>query len=231
MAEASIPGGRKCFFEEEYQANNGGYGTVTKRRRVERPYEEAILIGSQSADGYYHLPVFDLDYPARLHHDDRNGPCAVLEVCEEGPLDWIRRIFGSPKRSHRPRLGERAAICKFLDLAHKYGLIADPYRNDPWLKEEGRLIVPFPAITFVVPATLVPSSTPEHHHLYLDVRLDWNTQYRPLLKAAGHAGVIQKEYYTCSRDADMAFLLKPGLTKDAIRAAQRISKHAGPGPR
>ena len=50
-----------------------------------------------------------------------------------------------------------------------------------------------PVLDIDVPARLVPSSTPGHHHLYLDVDLTWG-RYRDLLAALAAAGVIEDGY-------------------------------------
>lgn len=55
-----------------------------------------------------------------------------------------------------------------------------------------------PVLDIDFEASLVPSSTPGHYHLYLDgIELSWR-QYRRLLKALAKAGVIQRGYYCWS---------------------------------
>lgn len=63
-----------------------------------------------------------------------------------------------------------------------------------------------PVLDLDIPATLVPSSTPGHSHLYLDVDVTW-AQYMMLLAALAAAGIIEQGYvktsiqrgYTCVR--------------------------------
>lgn len=50
-----------------------------------------------------------------------------------------------------------------------------------------------PVLDIDIPAQLVPSSTPGHYHLYLDVEVDW-PEYASLLCALEDAGVIQHGY-------------------------------------
>lgn len=49
------------------------------------------------------------------------------------------------------------------------------------------------AIDLDVPAVLVPSSTPGHSHLYIDVPMTWET-YANLLKALSAAGIVEDGY-------------------------------------
>ncbi len=52
-----------------------------------------------------------------------------------------------------------------------------------------------PVLDLDFSATLLPSSTPGHHHLYLDgLLLPW-WRYRVLLRVLAWAGVIEKAYY------------------------------------
>ena len=52
-----------------------------------------------------------------------------------------------------------------------------------------------PVLDLDFSATLLPSSTPGHHHLYLDgIELSW-WRYRVLLRVLAWAGVIDKAYY------------------------------------
>lgn len=46
-------------------------------------------------------------------------------------------------------------------------------------------------------AALIPSSTPGHHHLILDVAMEWD-EYEKLLTALAEAGVIEKNYAKAS---------------------------------
>lgn len=50
-----------------------------------------------------------------------------------------------------------------------------------------------PVIDLDLPARLVPSATPGHFHLFLDVAMDWPT-YVHLLEALAEAGLVQPGY-------------------------------------
>lgn len=51
-----------------------------------------------------------------------------------------------------------------------------------------------PVLDLDVPHVLVPSSTPGHSHLYLDVAMSWE-EYQNLLKALRDVGIIEEGYY------------------------------------
>lgn len=63
-----------------------------------------------------------------------------------------------------------------------------------------------------VPAHLVPSSTPGHSHLYIDVKVPWHTYLR-LLSALADAGVIERGYVGASKKRGGTFLRLPWVKK------------------
>lgn len=69
-----------------------------------------------------------------------------------------------------------------------------------------------PAIDLDVPARLIPSSTPGHFHLYIDVPMSWE-QYDTVLSALAFAGVVEDGYVNASRSREQSFLRRPGVTK------------------
>lgn len=75
-----------------------------------------------------------------------------------------------------------------------------------------------PALDIDFPARLVPSSTPGHFHLYLDVEMTW-TSYRRLLKALAKAGVIEKSWAKASIASGNTILSVPWRNKP--KAASR----------
>lgn len=54
-----------------------------------------------------------------------------------------------------------------------------------------------PVLDIDVPAFLVPSSTPGHSHLYIDVPMSWR-QYKRLLKAMSRANILERGYVKAS---------------------------------
>jgi len=69
-----------------------------------------------------------------------------------------------------------------------------------------------PAIDIDVPAYLIPSSTPGHSHLYIDVAMSWR-QYKKLLKALDQAGIVEYGYLRASLKRKRTDLRVPWLKK------------------
>lgn len=69
-----------------------------------------------------------------------------------------------------------------------------------------------PVLDIDVPHALVPSSTPGHSHLYLDVPMKWR-QYKKLLRAMAKAGVIEKGYMKASISRGHSAARVPWLKK------------------
>lgn len=55
-----------------------------------------------------------------------------------------------------------------------------------------------PVIDLDVPCTLVPSATPGHSHLYIDVSMTW-AKFEAILVALVDAGVVERGYLEASR--------------------------------
>jgi len=62
-----------------------------------------------------------------------------------------------------------------------------------------------PVIDLDVPARLVPSKTPGHFHLYIDVEMEWD-DYSELLWALAKAGIVEQNYVAASNVAGMSFV-------------------------
>jgi hypothetical protein len=75
-----------------------------------------------------------------------------------------------------------------------------------------------PILDIDFPATLIPSSTPGHHHLYLDTEMSWRT-YRRLIKALARAGVIEKSWAKASLRSGDTLLSPPWKKKESPTAA------------
>lgn len=73
-----------------------------------------------------------------------------------------------------------------------------------------------PVLDLDVPAWLVPSSTPGHSHLYINVKMSWE-QYQILLIALAQAGIIEENYMRHSLSHGRTYVRKPGITKDNER--------------
>lgn len=62
---------------------------------------------------------------------------------------------------------------------------------------EGQIDWHYPTLDIDFHAELIPSSTPDHFHLYLDKGMSWRT-YKRLLKELARAGIIEEGYYGAS---------------------------------
>ena len=69
-----------------------------------------------------------------------------------------------------------------------------------------------PTIDLDLPARLVESSTPGHHHLYVDVELSW-PRYLILLLGFTLSGLMGPSYFTHSLRRRMTMVRKPGVRK------------------
>lgn len=65
-----------------------------------------------------------------------------------------------------------------------------------------------------LPAKLIPSSTPDHYHLYIDRELDWQT-YSELLAALAKAGLIEDGYAGASIARGYTAARLPWVKKEA----------------
>jgi hypothetical protein len=63
-----------------------------------------------------------------------------------------------------------------------------------------------------IPATLVPSTTAGHHHLYIDAAMSWR-DYKNLLKALSRAGVIEPGFANASIRRKHSSVRVPWLKK------------------
>lgn len=64
-----------------------------------------------------------------------------------------------------------------------------------------------------LPATLLPSSTEGHSHLYIDHPMPWE-KYQTLLEALADAGVIEEGYARASIERRGTHLRIPGTKKE-----------------
>lgn len=69
-----------------------------------------------------------------------------------------------------------------------------------------------PVLDIDIPARLLPSSTPGHHHLYLDIDVPWD-KYEALLKALADARVIEEGYVLAALERKATFVRLPWVKK------------------
>jgi len=65
-----------------------------------------------------------------------------------------------------------------------------------------------------LPAQLIPSTTPGHFHLYIDVEVP-EPEYVNMLEAMAKAGVIEKGYYGASKERGFTAVRLPWVKKEA----------------
>ncbi|GEM_PF-3020897 len=87
------------------------------------------------------------------------------------------------------------------------------------LTDDGRHM---PVLDIDRPARYVPSSTPGHGHLYIDVPMSW-WRYRMLLRQLYKAGIIEKGFYDLALRRKQTFLRRPGVTKQNEAAFHKAS--------
>jgi hypothetical protein len=69
-----------------------------------------------------------------------------------------------------------------------------------------------PAIDVDLPVHAVPSTTPGHSHLYLDVELTW-PDYLSLLEVMRDVGIVQDGFYRSAKSRGTTLLRLPGVPK------------------
>ena len=83
-----------------------------------------------------------------------------------------------------------------------------------------------PVLDLDIGATLVPSTTPGHSHLYLDTPMSWE-RYEALLVALAAAGIIEPRYATMSIQRHASYVRLPWIRKERptmakVPASQRL---------
>lgn len=73
-----------------------------------------------------------------------------------------------------------------------------------------------PVLDLDFPARLVPSSTPGHFHLYLDVEMAWEV-YEKLLGALAEAGVLESGYVHAMLGRGATYVRREGVLKEAAK--------------
>lgn len=72
-----------------------------------------------------------------------------------------------------------------------------------------------------MPAALIPSSTEDHYHLYIDKKMSWR-QYKRFLRAMMKAGIIEKGYYKVSVKRKATQLRLPWIKKVEAPAVEPV---------
>lgn len=106
---------------------------------------------------------------------------------------------------YRDSYGGSYSKSETSDDLNKVNGIGSRLKNSPELH--------VPIFDIDVPATLIPSSTEGHSHLYIDVPMTWRT-YRRLLKECGRAGIVDKKFVKVSIREKMGLLRAPWVKKE-----------------
>jgi len=69
-----------------------------------------------------------------------------------------------------------------------------------------------PVLDLDIPHSLIPSSTPGHSHLYLDVEMSW-WKYRLLLWVLRLTNIIEPGYYQMATFRRQTMVRRPGVLK------------------
>lgn len=69
-----------------------------------------------------------------------------------------------------------------------------------------------PVLDIDVPASLVPSSTPGKHHLYIDVPMSWD-DYCKLLDVMAEVGILEPGYVSASKARGFTAVRLPWVRK------------------
>lgn len=161
------------------------------------PEERAILVASLTENGL-HAPTLDFDFPVEARTLEFGHTRLVMEA---GPVR---------ERPWRKLLGLMAGLGLLKrGFEHDHGRHGDPSSPDAL------------AFDLSVPATVLPSSTHGHSHVYLGAEMPWS-DYLKLCKALAKVGLLEKGYVRAAKRRKMTMLFKPGLTKAQLAADGRM---------
>ena len=107
-------------------------------------------------------------------------PGTIVRVCMRTNHQLVNDGYGSYETEVRVPCGP-----------HKAQIVTSLIRHPEGKKTHA------PVLDIDVPSEWVPSSTPGHAHLYIDVPMTW-WRYKRLLKALAKAGIIEKSYVKVS---------------------------------
>jgi hypothetical protein len=150
--------------------------------------------------GELHAPIFDLDYPAALSSGAR-GSTLVLK--KPVSVRSYRKVVGAMEEA-----GLVAPGTETVDMdqdATRYPGIRSYRMPDEELLAEA-------TFRLRCPATLVPSSTEEHCHLYLETEIGWQAYLR-LMRVMADADLLEPGWVDMSERRKMAMLRRPGIKK------------------
>lgn len=92
---------------------------------------------------------------------------------------------------------EEGCTCQSYYCTHDRVLVTNPGEADLVSSDVDGGGYHLPVLDLDVPAQLVPSATPGHSHLYIDVRMPWD-KYEALLLALAEAGIVERGFADAS---------------------------------
>lgn len=115
---------------------------------------------------------------------------------DEVELD-VANLIGSPTKSRHQGLMTKIADKTFRSSRNN----DDP---DYWFHA--------PTLDIDIPAYLIPSSTPGHSHLYIDVEITWD-KYVKLLNVMAECGILEEGYVKASIAKGGTYVRLPHIKK------------------
>lgn len=190
----------------KYQAEGGGTGFGLDR---DGPFVASLCEGewtpsddpSNRPAGRWHAPLFDLDFDVAWQPVTRR-----LGIRKPVPREaWLKLL--------RAMEAERLVPHGFAEREVRHqGGPSDVEGVEGYRASSGGGPLADASLCLSVPARLVASGTPGHHHLYLETRLDWDA-YLKIMRLMVDAGLLEKDWVDMNERRRMAMLRKPERKK------------------
>lgn len=159
--------------------------------------DEGPLVASLCENGR-HAPAIDLDFPVTGSLGPEGGRILLHRPVAKEMAIRVLKAFADARVVSDEFAHERIAELSGLDFGG--------YRASAQMLDMLGLNV-------IVPGKVVPSSTVGHHHLYLDIEMEWD-DYERLLRVLADAGYVEREYHEMSVHRKKTLLRKPGVSKE-----------------
>lgn len=152
--------------------------------------------------------------PGGPHHPRPRGG-HIFKINPFGSLDrGLKRLLAYSERVDELDYNPSTADYQFVQDEEQANLVTSATGSGDYH---------LPVLDLDVPHTLVPSSTPGHAHLYLDVAVPWD-KYVRVLDAMAAAGLLEYGYVEASKNKGATMVRKPGVTKPTapFRVGDRV---------
>lgn len=113
----------------------------------------------------------------------------------------------------------REVVAELSDANVVTSVVAPEPRSDPEFFQDWSQATHKPILDIDLPVVVLPSSTPGHHHLYIDKAMTWE-QYFDILTALATAGVIEEGYLNAAERRLHTAVRLPWVKKVADRPAE-----------